>query len=96
MASTAKKEPNDTVSNTLPETAHFDDQPEITLFESPAKAEASVEIAETKPNLIGLRQKLASAKRILSRRLPKSFHGDRTTRLYHVWPGNNVQLNNAH
>ncbi|XP_041995995.1 probable protein S-acyltransferase 7 [Salvia splendens] len=84
MASTdGKNKPNDTVSNTLPETAesaHFD-QPEITLSESSAKAEATVENAETKPNLIVLRQKLASAKRILSRRLPKSFHGDRTTRL---------------
>ncbi|KAL1560825.1 putative protein S-acyltransferase 1 [Salvia divinorum] len=93
MASTdTKNEPNDTVSNTLPETAEsaHSDQPEITLSESSAYAEAAVENAETKPNLIVLRQKLASAKRILSRRLLKSFHGDRTTRLYHVWPGNNV------
>ncbi|XP_057792684.1 probable protein S-acyltransferase 1 [Salvia miltiorrhiza] len=63
--------------------------------ESDAKTEfTAVENGETKANLTVLRQQLVSAKRIFSERLLKSFHGDRsddrTTRLYHVWPGNNV------
>ncbi|KAH6785647.1 hypothetical protein C2S51_038102 [Perilla frutescens var. frutescens] len=75
------------------------DQSEIkTLSESDTATKPAVENGEVtkekNPTLNVLRQKLISAKRVFSDRLMKSFHGDRgddrATRLYHVWPGNNV------
>lgn len=103
----SRTESNDTVSDTVQEEATadqseiVDDQSQKTLSESDTTAKKpEFENGETKPNLNALRQKLASAKRVFSDRLKKSFHGDddakdQTTRLYHVWPGNNVQLNHA-
>lgn len=86
MASTdLKTEANDAVSNAAAETEGVDRSETETLTEPAVK--------ETKALI---QQKLNSAKRVLSDRLMKPFfHGDRTTRLYHVWPGNNVQLRHA-
>lgn len=103
MTSTdAKTKANHTVSNTVREIAEPDlaGLSEKTLSESDSQTEAAVEDGQPKANRNVLLQQLVSAKRVFSDRLLKSFHGDRSddraTRLYHVWPGNNVQLNHAH
>lgn len=104
-ATAAITEVNDAVSDAaehppapaLPETAESEkplSESDITATK-PAIENEEITKAQ-KPNLNVLRQKLVSAKRVFSDRLMKSFHGDRSddrvTRLYHVWPGNNVFL----
>ncbi|KAI3457346.1 hypothetical protein Pfo_014009 [Paulownia fortunei] len=79
--------------STLPETEQCV-QPEITMSEADFETKPEVENGEMKANSNISWQKMVYVKRVFGDQLLKCFRSgridDQRTRLYHVWPGNNV------